>query len=122
MNYRIDGTNIQYKSCTGAWFNTTYSPLELYNLEFAEVLSKEEIEFNEISDGILITDKYKTDIAIESHFATFEGFSRNFEEDLYIVVTNDSYEKIDLVLSFEDFDKIAEYVNRLRNLAERVRK
>lgn len=115
--YRLEKGNIEFRDASDfEWRKSLLSPIELYRMDFEEIdLNKK--DFDNLGYRVRVGNIHE--MIVTREYNNYERFKDQdaYKGDIYYEVGN-SYG----VMSFEEFDEIADYVNKLRNLAERVRK
>lgn len=108
-----------YSTFSEQWVPTTLDLYAAYKLDFEEIKNESQKQFEELSKGVTITDYYDSnDLTVELNYSTFDSFVDFCGDEVLFIQINDEH----MSLTIDEFDLVANYVNKVKQLIEEVRK
>lgn len=114
---KVDDVAQYHSKLLGLWKPTTLTPYELYRLDFVEKVDEVQMEFDRLSNSQLNNVGFYDSLTIGMNTESIEDLASDNVYEIYMAIDG-----IEEKLTFDEFDRIVEYVNDLKALAKEVRK
>lgn len=115
--YRLHHGIIEHAPNGGhpCWTKTILGHMDLYHIDFVEVDIHRE-EFNTIHTGITKKGE-EAELCVACNYFDYDMFKEGEDDDIYVtLIDGHCDEEMGISLSFEEFEEINSYVQKLRQL------
>lgn len=125
LHYKMEDRILYYfNDYNNHWEESVLSPMDLYEMNFVDIEEAQlKKEFEIFDKGITLKDCEDDVIRIATGALELQDVKDHpNDRDVYIAVGPDEDDVVmDIGLSFEQFDEICEFVNKMREFVEEVR-
>lgn len=125
LHYKMEDKLLYYfNKFTDCWEESTLSPMDSYEMNFTDIVEKMyQEQFDSFDKGIRLVDCMENTIRVATSAKELKDLKElPRDRDVYIAIgPTDDYRVRSVGLSFEQFDEIREFVNKMREFVEEVR-